>query len=533
MPTVHEVTWSMLRDLGVTKVFGNPGSTEMPFLANFPSDIDYVLGLHESSVVGMADAYAQATGRPTLVNVHTAAGLGNAMGALVNAAGAHSPLVVTAGQQVRAMLTLEPFLANADATMLPKPAVKWAYEPPRAQDVPAALARAFHYAALPPAGPVFLSLPMDDWDKPAEPGAAHELAGRHIAGRSVPDHAALQDLAARLAAASNPVLVAGAGLDASPGGFDAAVALAERQSLPVWLAPNASRVGFPTDHPLFRGSLPSAIAWLSGALAGHDLVLVAGAPVFQYYPYAPGPYVPDGATLMMITDDPDAAARAPIGGALLGDPGLALALLGELVPLTRRPVPGPRAPVEVPTAPGMMTAGQVHEALAEVFPDDGVLVSETMNGGSVMWDRVKLRRPGSFYFCGAGGLGFCLPAAVGAQLASPERPVVAVSGDGGAQYGIHALYTAAERRIPVTFLIMANGEYGILKGFGSYLGADGVPGLDVGRLDYEALARGYGVPAVRVRSVGDLTIALKEAVAAVDGPRMVIADIQPGVRLGA
>jgi len=157
-----------------------------------------------------------------------------------------------------------------------------------------------------------------------------------------------------------------AGLDASPGGFDAAVALAERQSLPVWLAPNASRVGFPTDHPLFRGSLPSAIAWLSSALAGHDLVLVAGAPVFQYYPYAPGPYVPDGATLMMITDDPDAAARAPIGGALLGDPGLALGLLGELVPLTRRPVPGPRAPVEVPTAPDMMTAGQVHEALGQL-----------------------------------------------------------------------------------------------------------------------------------------------------------------------
>jgi benzoylformate decarboxylase len=451
MPTVHEVTWSMLRGLGVTKVFGNPGSTEIPFLANFPADIDYVLGLHESSVVGMADAYAQATRRPALVNLHTAAGLGNAMGALVNAAGAHSPLVVTAGQQVRA----------------------------------------------------------------------------------VPDPAALRTLAVRVAAARSPVLVAGAGLDASPGGFEAALALAERQSLPVWLAPNASRVGFPTDHPLFRGSLPTAIAWLSDALAGHDLVLVAGAPVFQYYPYAPGPYIPDDAALVMITDDPDAAARAPVGGALLGDPGLTLGLLGGLVPRTRRPAPGPRALVEVPTASGTMTAGQVHEALAEVFPDDGVLVSETMNGGAVMWDRVKFRQPGSFYFCGAGGLGFCLPAAVGAQLATPDRPVVAVSGDGGAQYGIHALYTAAQRRIPVTFLIMVNGEYGILKGFGGYLGADGVPGLDVGQLDYEALARGYGVPAIRVRSAADLTVALKEAVAAVDGPRMVIADIQAGVRLGA
>jgi benzoylformate decarboxylase len=534
MSTVHEVTWSMLRSLGVTKVFGNPGSTEMPFLANFPADIDYVLGLHESTVVGMADAYAQATGRPALVNVHTAAGLGNAMGALVNAAGAHSPLVVTAGQQVRAMLTLEPFLANPDATTLPRPAVKWAFEPPRAQDLPAALARAFHYAALPPTGPVFVSLPMDDWDQPAELDSARALAQRRISSRAVPDPVALEALAARLAAAQDPVLVVGAGLDAAPGGFQAAIALAERQSLPVWLAPNASRVGFPTDHPYFRGSLPPAISWLSDALVGHDLVLVAGAPIFRYYPYAPGPYLPIGADLVAITDDPDAAARAPIGAALLGDPGLALRRLAELVPQTTpRPAPAPREPVQVPTAPDEMTAGQVHEALGAVFPENGVLVSETMNGEAVMWDRVKFRRPGSFYFASAGGLGFCLPAAVGAQLADPERPVVAISGDGGAQYGLHALYTAAARRIPVTFLIMVNGEYGILKGFGDYLGADGVPGLDVPLLDYEALARGYGVPAARPRTPEELTTALKEAVTATDGPHMVLADIRPGVRLVA
>lgn len=533
MPTVHHVTWSLLRSLGVTRVFGNPGSTEIPFLADFPADMDYVLGLHESTVVGMADAYAQATGRPALVNLHTAAGLGTAMGALVNAAGAHSPLVVTAGQQVRAMLMLEPFLANADATVLPRPAVKWAVEPPRPQDVPAALARAFHYAALPPAGPVFVSLPMDDWDQPADAGLAQALARRRIAGRSCPDPAQLQSLADRLAAARAPVLVAGAGLDAAPGGFEAAVELAQRQALPVWLAPNASRVGFPTDHPYFRGSLPAGIRSLSAALAGHDLVLVVGAPVFQYYPYAPGSYLPDGAELVAITDDPDAAARAPVGTALLGDPGLAVRRLAESVPRTRRPAPGPREPVEVPIAGKGMTAGQVHQALGSVFPDDGVLVCESMNGGAVMWDRVKLRRSGSFYFGGGGGLGFGLPAAVGAQLAHPERPVVAISGDGGAQYGIHALYTAAVRRLPVTFIVLVNHEYGILKGFGRHLRARNVPGLDVAGLDYEALALGYGVPAVRPATADDLAVALKEAITAADGPHMVIADIEPGVRLGA
>jgi thiamine pyrophosphate-dependent acetolactate synthase large subunit-like protein len=152
-------------------------------LADFPDDIDYVLGLHEGAVTGMADVYAQLTGEPTLVNLHTAVGLGNAMGAIINAARAHSPLVITAGQQVRATLTMEPLLANPDPTMLPRPAVKWAFEPPRAQDVPAALARAFRYAALPPVGPVFVSLPMDDFEQPAEVGTTELLAARRVTGR--------------------------------------------------------------------------------------------------------------------------------------------------------------------------------------------------------------------------------------------------------------------------------------------------------------------------------------------------------------
>src|SRR5258707_8778071 len=209
MPTVHQATWGLLRALGLRKVFGNPGSTEMPFLADFPGDIDYVLGLHEGAVVGMADVYAQLTGEPTLVNLHTAVGLGNAMGAIINAASGHSPLVITAGQQVRATLTMQPLLANTDPTTLPRPAVKWAFEPPRAQDVPAALARAFRYAALPPAGPVFVSLPMDDFGQPAEADTTELLAAPRLTGRAVPPPVELNAPPKRLAAARNPVLVVG------------------------------------------------------------------------------------------------------------------------------------------------------------------------------------------------------------------------------------------------------------------------------------------------------------------------------------
>ncbi len=144
-------------------MFGNPGSTELPMLHGFPDDFTYVLGLQEAVVVGMADGYAQASGGPTLVNLHTAPGVGNAMGAIFNAQANKSPLVITAGQQVRAMITLQANLTNRDATRLPHPFVKWSYEPPRAADVPLALGRATHMATLPPRGPVFVSVPMDDW----------------------------------------------------------------------------------------------------------------------------------------------------------------------------------------------------------------------------------------------------------------------------------------------------------------------------------------------------------------------------------
>jgi len=165
--TVHDVTYELLRSRGLTTVFGNPGSNELPFLSNFPGDFRYILGLQEAVVVGMADGYAQATGQPALVNLHSAAGVGNAMGALVNASVAHSPLVITAGQQARAMMTLEAQLTNVDAPQLPRPLVKWSFEPPRPQDVPAALTRAIHLASLPPRGPVFVSVPFDDWTTPA------------------------------------------------------------------------------------------------------------------------------------------------------------------------------------------------------------------------------------------------------------------------------------------------------------------------------------------------------------------------------
>src|SRR5437660_2526320 len=233
MTTVRDATYDFLRRRGMTTMFGNPGSTELPMLAGFPDDFTYVLGLQEAVAVGMADGYAQAGGRPAHVNLHTAPGVGNGMGAMFNAQANKSPVLVTAGQQARSLMTLQANLTNRDAVRMPHPLVKWSYEPPRAQDVPHALARATYLASLSPRGPVFVSIPMDDWVVALDDDAVRHQTGRVVGVRAAADPAGVRDLTSRLDAASNPVMVAGPEIDAS-GGWNAAVALVDRQRLPVW-----------------------------------------------------------------------------------------------------------------------------------------------------------------------------------------------------------------------------------------------------------------------------------------------------------
>ena len=374
MKTIRDVTYDLLRAFGITTIFGNVGSTEETFLQDFPSDFRYVLGLQEASVVGMADGYAQATRRPALVNIHTGAGLGNAMGTLLTAYQNKTPLIVTAGQQTREMLLMEPWLTNVEPTMMPKPWVKWAYEPARAEDVPAAFMRAIATALQPPAGPVFLSLPLDDWHKPALGPAVV----RSVATRVAPDHDRLAEFADILKRASSPVLIYGASIARSEG-WNEAIAFAEALGAPVWAAPACEHPPFPEDHRLYSGGLPFAIGPLSKKLEGHDVALVVGAPVFRYYPYAAGPHVPDGLRLLHISDDPSETARAPVGDSLLGDSKLSLAGLiglcaghtpkggGAREKLPHRMAPHPAA-AEPPASGGRLTPAQVFAALQEVRP---------------------------------------------------------------------------------------------------------------------------------------------------------------------
>ena len=535
MSTIREQFWQLAGELGMTTVFGNPGSTEMTFLADFPDQLRYVLGLQEGAVTSMADGFAQVSGGPVLVNLHTAPGIGNAMGALLTARDSRAPLVMTAGNQVRAMLTSRQWLVNDEPTVLPKPAVKFAFEPPRPQDVPAALARAAHLAMSAPRGPVFVSLPMDDYDQPAEEGVTADLAQRSVTLRAAPEPSALRGVGEALAAARNPVLVLGLAADAL-GGRDDAIALAQRLNLPVWAAPSSGRSVFPSDSPNFAGYLPFGYQLINDALAGHDLVLVVGAPVFTTYPYVPGRIVAPGTRLIQITDDADEIARAPLGDALLGDPALALAALrqaADAAPATTRPAPKPRAQAAQPDPGGSgerPSPAEIFAALGSVLPDRLRLTNESPSNLADFHAHMPMKHaPCGYLTTPNGGLGYGLPAAVGAAIADPHTPVLATLGEGSLQYTGQALWTAAQQDTDLVVLVLHNGEYDILKAFSVFEKVNKVPGLDIPGLDPVAYAKAYGVPGQRIDTgARDVSAAVLEAVNA-GGPHLIEVPIDPVV----
>ena len=526
--TIREVTYDLLRKLGLTTVFGNPGSTEQTFLKNFPDDFTYVLGLQEASVLAMADGFAQSTGKPALVNVHTSAGTGNAMGSLVAAYKGNVPLIITAGQQTREMVLCEPYLTNKDETLLPQPWVKWAYQPARAEDVPAAFMRAYTVALQPPAGPVFLSIPLDDWEKPALGPAVV----RTVSHRVSPDSQRLHSFADRINRAQRPLLVFGPEVDRS-GAWDAGVAFAEKVGAPVYSGPLPDRASFPEDHRLYQGVLPMTIAGVTEVLRGHDLVVVIGAQVFRYYPYVAGEYLPAGTELLQITSDPALAGAAPVGDSVIGD---ALLTLEQLVNMaddhSDRPAPATQARSRdiIDSASSPLASEAVWSTLSTVKPADSPLVTESTSTMAEQLRWLPTTRPASFFATASGGIGWGVPAAVGIALGDRargvNRTVVATIGDGSFQYSVQAIWTAAQHRLPVVFVVMRNGEYSILKSFAVLEKTPGVPGLDLPGLDIASIAAGFGCRAINVDSTEKLAEEFSTALGA-DGPTVIVVPTKP------
>jgi benzoylformate decarboxylase len=378
---------------------------------------------------------------------------------------------------------------------------------------------------------VFLSVPMDDWGADVDEAAAQHAARRAVTGLAAADPEAVSSLAARLAGARNPVLVVGPDVDAS-GAWEAAVALAERQRLPVWAtpAPGGGRIGFPEGHPNFRGTLPPAIGPLAQMLEGHDLVLVVGSSVFPYYPYIPGPLLPEGTSLVQLTNDPDEAARAPMGDAIVADVRLTLQALVAEVGESDRPAPEPLGAPEAPPESDPLSPSTVHETLGEVFPEDGIIVLESPSSTMALRNQLRLSRPGSYYFGAGGGLGFGLAAAVGVQLAQQSRPVVCVMGEGSVQYAVTAFWSAVAYKVPVTFVVLRNEEYAILKWFADVEQVSGAPGLDLPALDTAAVASGYGVRSRRVGGSDELREALASSISSSE-PELIEVAVTPGMAL--
>jgi benzoylformate decarboxylase len=506
--SVREAAFDVLRRRGLTTFFGNPGSTEIPFLAGLPDDLRFVLALHESGVVGMATGFAIGRGEPALALLHTTAGLGNAVGAVATARVNRVPLVILVGQQDRRHLAFEPFLTGRLDGLAGEYPVR-TETPALPQDVPDAIERAFH-AASTERGPALVIVPMGDWEAPAasdrEPAAPTGAVLQAVAA----DPAAVDSLRAFLADANAPALVVGAGADDTET-WAALVDLAERLQAPVFQEAFGARAGFPQDHTLFAGVLPADRTSLRQTLEPHDAVLVVGTAAFRQMGYEPGRLTEPGTRVAVLTDAAGEAARSAAELVVLAPVAATCRALADAVePRDATPCPA-RAALAAPPPAEPLTASHVLAELGARLPEDTIVIEEAPADRPELHARLPARRPLGYLSAAMGGLGFALPAAAGLRMALPDRPVVAVVGDGSAVYTISALWSAAHYRTGAVYVILSNGGYAVMDLLADRHGAAGPwPGFP--DVDISAVARGFGCPAKRVTTYDELVAALDDVV---------------------
>ena len=539
----------LLVDEGITHLFGNPGTTELPIMEVVPDfpQLRFVLGLQESIVLGMADGFARASGRLVAANVHVAPGLGNAMGALFNAKFSNSPVILTAGQQEQGHGLLEPLLYDP-LVPIAQPLVKWAVEATRVEDLPRIVHRAAKVALTPPTGPVFISLPGDVLDDTAELDLGRPV---RVEADSRPSDATLARLADMLLAARAPVILAGQEL-AARDAFAEAAELAELLGAAVYASPIPYCAQFPSEHPAFLGSLTRSQKQVHAALEPYDLLICLGADLLRMSVYSPVDPLPPGMPVIHVSErewelgknhSTEIAIQANVKETL-----------AALLPLLR----GRRTPQAVGQAQARLAAlaprnwsaqrvAAMDDALraagrspidprllmlrlSEQVPRDGVVVEEALTSSVSLPGFLRLSDRQGFYGLASGGLGFAMPGAIGIALALPGRRVTAVVGDGSAMYGIQALWTAAHLRLPITYVIANNRGYRILKErLVSMRATDRFVGMDIRdpSIEFAGLARSMGVPARRVADPQDLVPALREA-AQRDGPSLVEVMVEDG-----
>ena len=527
---------------GVEYIFGNPGTTESPILdalLDYP-ELRYIVALHEGVALGAASYYAQTSGRPAVVNVHVAPGLGNALGMLYNAYKARAPLPVTAGQQDTRLRLRGPVLGH-DLVAMAAPLTKWSVQVERADEFALIIHRALKIATDPPAGPVFVALPIDVLEQ--ETDLAPFAPGRLFRAPE-PDPAGVQAAAELLRGARRPVLVVG---DDAASAAAEVTALAEQLGAAVWCEGIRAQQVLPTAHPNFRLGLPFDAAAIRGALDGADVVLLVGGPFFEEVWFAPGSPFPPGAVVIQVEAAPERLAHnLPVSVGLVSHPRAALAALRAAVERNERgqgrafqdaaahrndalralkaqdaQAQRARAAKRWDHAP--ISLPRLMAEIEAALPPDAIVVDESITASIELARTVQFERPGDYFGARGGGIGQALPGALGVKLAQPDRPVVALSGDGSAMYSIQALWTAAHHDLAVVFVILNNREYRILKHnmdtyrqrFGAKPGR-AYPNMDLVTPDlgFVDLARGMGVEALRVATPGELRPALAKALSA-------------------
>ena len=535
----------LLRSEGVEFIFGNPGTTELPLMdalvvePDADKPIRYILGLNEIVVLGMADGYAQATGRLAVANLHAAPGLGNAMGMLYNAARAGAPILVTAGQQDTGFALTEPLLWD-DLATLARPLVKWSHEVGRLADLPRAVRRAAKVALTAPTGPVFLSIPGDVLTDSAD---VDPMAPTRIGPRIVADTAAIAAAADLIAASRAPVIFAGDAVAKSDAHAELA-ALADAIGAPVHLEGMANTAAFPSDHPLYAGSVSRMAPALRAVMAHHDLLVSIGADLLTQSQASGVEALAPGTRVIHLDDDAwEIGKNHPATAALLGDAKATLPLLTAAVLARMAPAVARRDAVESAIAArqsALVARAEAESAamplsplavlhrLGRLLPDDAIVVEELLSSGmNTVRQLIPATRPDSWFGMRGGGIGVALPQAAGIALGKPGRPVVALSGDGSLMYSAAALWTLAHYRLPVVVVVFNNRGYRILKQRTRAIGghsaaADSYVAMDIEApaIDFMALAAAHGVAGVRVETLDALEATFTAALAG-DGPVLI------------
>ncbi len=520
---------------GVTHLFGNPGTTELALMEVVPDfpQLTYVLGLQESIVLGMADGYARASGRLTACNLHCTPGLGHAMGALYTAHMSGSPIIVTAGQYEIGHGLQEPILYE-DLVTIARPLVKWAVEVTRLEDLPRIVRRAAKIAMTAPTGPVFISLPGSVLDQEAEIDLGQMT---RVIATTRPDDNTVDAIRQRMVAARAPIILAGREVSQSQA-FDEVAALGFTLGAPIAQEPVAHNVRFPSDHPLCIGDPGRGQEKLRALFDQHDLLISLGADVLRLSAYSTVEPMPPTMEVIHISRRSwELGKNYPAEIAVQADVRETLRALLPTLTTEASAVFKAEAARRVKAivahnwsvrrnALRAQIAPFAHQqpidvrvlmnTLSEVLPADVVLVEEALTATPAFNALVALTEQRTYVGLASGGLGFCVPGAIGAALANPGRPVVAVLGDGSSLYAIQGLWTAAHCRLPITYVLVNNQGYRIIKErllamrhSRRFVGMD----LNDPALDFVAIAQGFGVSAQRLTDPRELAAALSQAIA--------------------